>query len=375
MNPRDLVRPDKLLLKGIRTLSSLSHNLYANQKSEAKAKAELTFIGRKKMDQVQNQLYEYNLDMQSKKENLSDFNILKSAISDKNYWLNFHGIHDVEIIERVGQVLDLDRLTVRQILDTTQRPKVEVEEAYIYLSIKSILKETLGELKVEQMSFILGSNYVITFQEEKGDHFSNIRYKIKEGVGFIRKKSSDYLLSQLLDAILDNYFETIDKINEEISILEKVILKNPDENTALAIEGHKSSAQILKKSLGPYKEALLNILNGNTKLIKKENVRYFKDLTNSVVSAIEEIDSLQKTLEGLTNIYFASLSQKMNAIMKVLTTVATIFIPLTFIAGIYGMNFDHMPELHYKYGYFIIWGVMVIITIFMIIYFKRKRWI
>lgn len=375
VNPKEFVRPDKLLLKGIHSLSSLSRNLYTDQKAEAKAKAELTFIGKKKLEQVHNQLYAYNLDNYSKKENLTEFSNLTSLDKEKNHWLNFHGIHEVPIIEKVGEILQLDRLLVRYILDTTQRSKVELDDGYLFLSIKSILKVEAGELNVEHLSFILGQNFLISFQEEKADHFESIRYKIKEGVGFIRKRTIDYLLMQLLDAILDNYFETIDVINQEINTLEKVILKNPDEKTTLALETHKRSAQIIKKSLGPFKEVLLNILNEHTRLIRKENIRYYKDLVNTVTSATEEIDSTLKTLDGLTNIYFASLSQKMNEVMKVLTTVATIFIPLTFIAGIYGMNFEHMPELHYRYGYFVIWGIMLSVSIMMIIYFKRKKWI
>lgn len=375
VNPKEFKRPDKLLLKGIHTLSSLSRNLYTDQKTEAKAKAELTFIGKKKLEKVLNQLYEYNLESYNHKENMTDFSHLKLLDADKNHWLNFHGIHEVPIIEKIGEILQLDRLMVRYILDTTQRSKVELDEGYLFLSIKSILKIEAGELNVEHLSFILGPNFLISFQEEKADHFQSIRYKIQEGVGFIRKRSIDYLLMQLLDAILDNYFETIDKINKEINILEKVILKSPDEQTTLELETHKRSAQIIKKSLGPFKEVLLNILNEQTRLIRKENIRYCKDLVNSATSATEEIDNTLKTLDGLTNIYFASLSHKMNEIMKVLTTVATIFIPLTFIAGIYGMNFDYMPELHYRYGYFVIWGIMLIASILMIIYFKRKKWI
>ena len=374
VNPRDLARPDKIFLKSFNTLSSLSRNLYSNQKAEAKAKAELTFIGEKKMEKAQNQLYEYNLNRYSIKENLKEFKGLKSPDTGSNYWLNFHGIHDVPIIEKVSKVLDLERLTIRQILDTTQRPKLELDDKNLVLSIKSILKGE-EDLKVEQISFILSHNFAITFQEEVGDHFNSIRYKIKESVGYIRRRTSDYLLAQLLDAILDNYFETIEIINQEISSLEKKILKNPDEQTTLELERHKRSAQIIKKALGPFREVLSNILNTQTKLIKKDNARYFKDLVNSVTSAIEEIDNTQKTLEGLTNIYFASLSQKMNEIMKVLTTVATIFIPLTFIAGIYGMNFENMPELHYRYGYYVIWGIIIAVTIVMIIYFRRKKWI
>jgi magnesium transporter len=180
---------------------------------------------------------------------------------------------------------------------------------------------------------------------------------------------------QLLDAIVDNYFETINAINQEVSVLEKLVLKQPQQEITVALEGHKKSSQIIKKTLGSFREVLLNVLNEPSKLIAKENRRYFKDLINSTSSAIDEIDNTQKTLEGLTNIYFSALSQKMNEIMKVLTTVATIFIPLTFIAGIYGMNFSYMPELQYKYGYFTVWGIIIVLTVLMFIYFKRKKWI
>ncbi len=375
ISPNELTRPDKLLIKGIKSLSSFGHNLYTNQKTQAKAKAELTFIGEKKVDKVESQIYEYDFESYDHNDNPKDFDYLTKVHAEKKLWLNFHGLHEVSLIEQVGKILNLDRLMIRHILDTTQRPKVEVDEDHLFLSIKSILKDQEGELDVEHISFLLGKNYLISFQEEKGDHFSNIRNKITEGIGFVRKRTIDYLLVQLLDAILDNYFETIDVINHETFILEKIILKNPQEKTTLALEGHKRSVQVIKKTLGPFKEVLLNILNEQNRLIKKENIRYFKDLVNTVSSAIDEIDNTQKTLEGLTNIYFASLSQKMNEIMKVLTTVATIFIPLTFIAGIYGMNFENMPELHYKYGYFVIWGIMLFLTLLMIIYFKRKKWI
>ena len=375
MNKSNLPQPNKLIIKGLHTLSSFSRNLYTTQKTQAKTKAELTFIGEKKMEKVQCQLFEYNLSEYSLNEQFNDFEILKTSPENKNYWLNFHGIHDAKVIEDIGEKLNIDRLVIRQILDTTLRPKVEEDKDYLSLNIKSILKKESNKLHTEQISFVLGTNHVISFQEEKGDHFESIRYRIKENVGFIRKRTSDYLLVQLLDAILDNYFETIEIINQEISTLEKIILKNPDEQTVLTLETHKRSAQVIKKALGPFREVILNILNSDTKLLRKENIRYYKDLANSSTSASEEIDNTIKTLESLANIYFASLSTKMNEIMKVLTLVATIFIPLTFIAGIYGMNFDYMPELNYRYGYFAIWGVILIVTSIMLIYFKRKRWI
>ncbi len=364
---------DNLILKGLKSLDSLTFNLYSSEKSEAKANARLTFIGEQKIDDVQSQLYTYSKEEYSISKELEDYRNLDSK-ADNNYWLNYHGIHDVTLIESLGKKLNLDRLTIRQILDTTQRPKVEDFDGYLFFSVKSINKKDEGELNVEQLSFVLGNNYVLSFQEQLGDHFEGIRAKISENIGFVRKRKSDYLLTQLIDAILDNYFETLDQINHEITELEKETFKDPNSSTLLKIEGYKRSGLLLKKSLGPFKEALLNILNERTTLIRDENLKFFKDLTNSATAALEEVEGTLRTLEGLTNIYFASLSQKMNETMKVLTTVATIFIPLTFIAGIYGMNFEFMPELKYRYGYFITWGVMVIITIAMLIYFKRKRW-
>lgn len=375
MNKSKLKPSNRLIIKGLQTLSGFGRNFYTTQKNQAKTKAELTFIGEKKMENIQNQMYGYNVTGYFLKEQIKDIGELKTSKTDDNFWLNYHGIHDAKLIEEVGQQLNIDRLVIRQILDTTLRPKVEEDRDYLTLNIKSILKKEPDTLHMEQISFILGENFVISFQEEKGDHFQSIRHRITENVGFIRKRTSDYLLVQLLDAILDNYFETIEIVNQEISVLEKTLLKEPDERTIFELEAHKRSAQLIKKALGPFREVIQNIVNTETPLLRKENIRYYKDLANSSTSAMDEIESTLKTLEGLANIYFASLSHKMNEIMKMLTLVATIFIPLTFIAGIYGMNFEYMPELKYRYGYFIIWGVILSVSVLMIIFFRRKRWI
>ncbi|MCX2744127.1 magnesium/cobalt transporter CorA [Mangrovivirga sp. M17] len=375
MKSKEFLRPDKLLFKGLQSITGIGHDFYTNQKSEAKAKAELTFIGKKKVEKVDTQLYTYSLENYTEDTKFNDFFKLKELDTSENIWLNFHGLHEVPKIEKIGEIYNLERLVIRQILDTTQRPKIEIDDNYLFLNVKSPIKQENNEVIIEHMSFVMGENYLISFQEEKTDHFTSIRNKITEGVGFIRKRSIDYLLVQMLDSILDHYFITIDEINKQASTLEKEILRRPSEETTLALESMKGMAQIIKKALGPFKEVLLNILNEESGLIRKENVRYFKDLVNTASSAIDEIDSTQNKLESLTNIYFAALSQKMNEIMKVLTTVATIFIPLTFVAGIYGMNFDYMPELNLRYGYFGILGVMFIISIIMVIYFRKKKWI
>ncbi|MCB0491675.1 MAG: magnesium/cobalt transporter CorA [Cyclobacteriaceae bacterium] len=377
-----LKKPDKIILQGIKSLTHITgsitgidFNFYSKIKSEAKGKSELTFIGEKKMEEVKLQLFKYNQDQCDESEAISDFEKIEKADTSNNYWLNLHGIHDVDLMEKIGKALELERLTIRHLIDTTQRPKVDDYEDYIFFSVKSILKNDEHQLKIEQLSFVLGKNYVLSFQEEVGDHFDHIRNKLREDLGLIRKRECDFLLFQLLDAILDNYFETLDLINHEVTLVEKETLLNPKQSTLLLIEKNKKDVDKIKKSLSPFKEALTNIMKDRTHFIDKKNRKYFRDLKNSCTNAIEEANATYAALESLTNIYFSSLSQKMNETMKVLTTVATIFIPLTFIAGIYGMNFENMPELKWKYGYYFIWGIMLTVLGAMIVYFRRKKWL
>lgn len=373
---KNLTRIDKLLWTGLKSLPDIGISaLYTSKKAKSKASAQLTFIGKKKIEKVKSQLYKYNAEEIEKKESVKDFSFLSKPEDQVNYWLNFHGIHNVSTIKKVGEQVDLDRLTLRQILDTTQRPKFEHYSDYIYFAVKSISKEVAGQLTFEQLSFVLGKNYVISFQEEEGDHFQFIRTKIEDGVGFIRQRNSDYLACQLLDAIMDNYFEVIEVINKELAMVEERVFEGSDKSALIALEGTKRSTSLIKSALGPFKDALISISQVESSLIRSANVKYFKDLSNNALMAIEEVDTILKNVEGLTNIYFATQSQKMNETMKVLTTVATLFIPLTFIAGIYGMNFTNMPELDHPYGYTITWIVMIIVAVVMLIYFKVKKWL
>jgi len=371
-----IVRPDELIISGIKSLGNLSLNFYSKEKSTAKGKGEITFIGKKKLEKVGVQFYQYDQDAIEINEQVDNFEFLKSLNKDKVHWLNFHGLHEVELIQHAANAIPIYRITTRQILDTTQRPKVEDYEKYIFFSIKSILKATrTADYQVEQISFILGENYVVSFQEEKGDHFDHIRQKLIDKLGLIRERNADFLLYQLLDAILDNYYETIEEINQEVKDLEKIVLSQPSQKSIVLLEELKGNAEMIKKSLKPFQYSLRVIQNFDTNFIREESTKYYLELTNSCLGVIEEIDATINSLDSLTNIYFSALSQKMNEIMKVLTTVATIFIPLTFIAGIYGMNFENMPELKNPNGYFYTWGAMGVVLIIMIIYFKTKKWI
>ncbi len=365
-------KPDEIL-RSLRSLTGGSS--YSKLRSAAKARPELTFIGQKKVDEVKLQLFIYNEQECVEKSELDDFYKVNTEDTSHTYWLNLHGIHDTDLIERIGNCLCFERITTRQVVDTTQRPKVDDYDHYVYFSIKSVLRSPQHAFSIEQLSFVLGKNYVVSFQEERGDHFDHIRHKIREDIGVVRKRGCDFLLFQLLDAILDNYFETLEYINHEVAKIEREIISNPRQETLVLIEDSKREVGRIKKSLSPFKDALTNILKDRTQFITKRNRKYFRDLKNSCANAVEEAAATYASLESLTNIYFSSLSQKMNETIKVLTTVATIFIPLTFIVGIYGMNFDNMPELHWKYGYLGSWGVMIGVLLIMVIYFKRKKWI
>lgn len=377
-----LKNPDEVLLKSLRSLTEMTGSItginfksYSKLKSEAKGKTEFTFIGEKKVEEVKLQLFKYNESEFTETQEISDYKLVDSNDTKNNFWLNLHGIHDVALVESIADRLKLENLTVRQVIDTTQRPKMEDYEDYIFFSIKSILLDEFDRLDIEQLSFVLSKNYLISFQEKVGDHFNYIRQRMRDNLGLVRKRECDFLLFQLLDAILDNYFETLDAINQEVGFIEKQTLTNPKQSTLLLMEKNKKNVSKIKKSLAPFKEALTNILQDRTHFINVENLKYFRDLSNSCSNAIEEANATYSALESLTNIYFSSLSQKMNETMKVLTTVATIFIPLTFIVGVYGMNFENMPELKWEYGYFGVWGIMIVTLFGMIFYFKKQKWL
>ena len=365
--------PHHWLLQGLRTISSVPQSLYAEVRSTAKATAKLTFIGEQKLSEVQTQLYSYSATDCQKQSPYPGHEFWQD--DSQKHWLNFHGLHEVETISQFAETVGLERQTIRYILDTTLRPKVEDYERYLFFTVKALTNKKDGSIGQEQHSFVLGSNFVLSFQEELGDHFEGIREKMTSGAGFIRQRGTDYLLIQLLDALLDNYFEVIERLNAEVTEIDRVVFGRPDNQTLVALEMEKRSALVVRKVLLPFKEALTRVLDDPSPLIRAESIKHYREVLHSATGALEEVEAIIRTLESLTNIYYATLSQRMNETMKVLTTVATIFIPLTFIAGIYGMNFDVMPELRNPYGYYIVWGVMVALGGGMVYLFKRKRWL
>ncbi len=292
-------------------------------------------------------------------------------------WINVDGLHDVELMEEIGTHFGLHPLILEDIMNTDQRPKGEDfgDSIFVVLKMLYLEKENDEEVAAEQVSLILGSNFVISFQEREGDVFDEIRERIRSAKGRIRKMGSDYLAYSLIDAIVDNYFLALEKLGDSVEVLEDELLPNPKPETLQALQGLKRSLISLRRSVWPLRELIGALERGESALIKKPTRLYLRNVYDHTIQVIDTIESLRDTAAGILDIYLSSMSNKMNEVMKVLTIIATIFIPLTFIAGIYGMNFQQMPELKWAYSYPLLWLVMITIGVLMLLYFKRKKWL
>lgn len=315
----------------------------------------------------------YNADNYERKK-IDD--IREEDINNENYlsWINIIGIKDVDLLKKVGSLLDLHPLTLEDITNTRQRPKKEEFENYL-ITIIDILSYNGDYIHSEQVSLILTENAVITFQEAEGDNFDPIRRRIEEGKGQIRKKGADYLLYSLLDAVVDNYFKILEKNEEQLEEIDRnVISEKAGPETLELIRSLKQEVIFLRKNIFPLNNVFSSLYRMDYNLINKDTNYYLRDVYDHVVQLIDEIDVIREMLSSLVDVYLSNKSNKMNEIMKVLTIIATIFIPLTFIAGIYGMNFQYMPELDNEIAYPAVMIFMLIIAVLQLIYFRWKKW-
>lgn len=327
------------------------------------------------------QLYCYNHEsVDVYKETLTDFLTKRNPLDlsdEKIHWVNFHDISDKEQVENFLITNNYHRLTIEDIYTTVKRPKLEEYDNYLFFSIRSALPTSAESTKLnqEQLSFILGKNYLISLQEKKSDHFTEVRDRIINKKGVIRDKGSDFLLYRMLDAIVDNYFEVLEDITKVIEKLDKQVTESNDANLPKKIEFQKRKLFQLRKIVIPLRDIAMLLEAANHDFLSKENHHYFVDLRENCLGILDEIDSNKTLLEGMASLYYSIQGQKMNEIMKVLTIVSAIFIPLTFMAGIYGMNFVNIPELQFKYGYFVLMAMMVIVAGAMTYYFFQKGWL
>lgn len=292
-------------------------------------------------------------------------------------WLNYHYLANREPIEKLCEHLHIERLSVEDIYTEKKRPKLEEYANYMFFSVRSALptENNVFVLQQEQISFILGKNYLISFQQKSSEHFTDVRERIEKKRGKIRSKGADFLLFRMLDAIVDNYFEVLVDITDSIEKLEMKLIRVANSDTLKMIEFQKRKLIELRKIALPLKDVAFQLEKTQSQFINSDNHPYFADLKENCLAVLEEIDANKQILEGMANLYYAIQGQRMNEIMKVLTVVSAIFIPLTFIVGVYGMNFKYMPELEYKYGYYTIVAIMFIISISLLLLFVKRGWL
>ncbi len=291
-------------------------------------------------------------------------------------WINVDGLHDVSVVEKLGAHYGLHPLMLEDILSTGQRPKFEDYGDYAFVVLRMLtFNEQSHGIDSEQVSLILGRNVVLTFQERYGDVFDGVRNRIRNGKGRIRKMAADYLLYALIDAVVDSYFIILEKLAERIEAVEDELIECPTDATLRNIHVMKREMINLRRSIWPLREAVSALQRSETPLMERATALFIRDVYDHTVQVIDTIEGFRDMVSGMLDIYLSSISNRMNAVMKVLTIIATIFIPLTFICGIYGMNFEGMPELGWKYGYLGIWCVMIAVAVVMLLYFRKKRWL
>jgi len=290
-------------------------------------------------------------------------------------WINIDGLQDTKLLEEIGGLFGLHPLILEDILNTEQRPRAEDFGDYIFIVLKNIRTFAVREIQADQISIILGKNFVCSFQEKESALFDSIRDRLRADKGRIRKAGADYLAHHLMDAIVDQYFVVLEDMEEKIERLEDDLVRQTTPARLEEIHQLKKELIVLRKSLWPLREAIASLQRSDSPLIDGSDLIYFKDISDHIIAIIDTIDTFRDLLAGMLDIYLSAASMKMNQVMKVLTIIATIFMPLTFLAGIYGMNFEYMPELAWPWGYFFIWGLMLTIAAAMLILFRRRKWI
>jgi magnesium transporter len=342
----------------------------------------VTYIGRKESVETKLEVIDYNNESFDRYVSAHPEDAFKFENPDKITWINIDGLSNTAEIEKLGKYYELHPLLLEDIVNTNQRPKIDEYPGYVFMVVKMLYfpnnstEKSVQSLVIEHISLVMGKDYILTFQEADGDVFEGVRDRITTNKGRIRSNGSDYLLFSLLDAIIDNYFEVIDNISEKIEILEEKLLQ-PQGNDEITFEIQELKRTILRirRAVFPLREVLGRLEKLGNNHIEDKTRNYFRDLYDHVIQVSENIDIYREMTRGLMEMYMTTISNRMNEVMKVLTIIATIFIPLTFIAGVYGMNFEYIPELQWKYSYFVLWGIMILIFLLMLYYFRRKKWL
>jgi magnesium transporter len=320
------------------------------------------------------ELITYNRDSYERYTDLPIDQLLTKIRPENINWINLDGLSDKSTIEKIQSYFCLHSLLIDDIL-YDQRPKTEEYEDHLFMTMKMLYKITNPEIDYEQISFVLGKNFLLSFQQKEGDLYEGFRERIRLDQGKVRKKKSDYLLYRLIEMSVESYYNILDNIAEQIETIEVEIRENASQNTFRKVQQLKKELIFLHKALYPLREAVSRLSKAESNFIEEENSRYFSDINDHVVHLIDLLDTYRDLAAGLADFHINMQNQRLNEVIRVLTIISTIFMPLTFIVGIYGMNFDNLPELHWRYGYYEVLGVMGFITVSMIAFFKYKKWL
>lgn len=373
-NVRKVTRAVKKMSLDALSFNRKKQNAYRLSQSAGNAPGTLIYTGRNTSEPPELTLYRYNEESLDKDHGTDLREVLGKLDKNRCNWLNISAIHDTEMIRELGDFFGLHLLVQEDILNTVLSPQYEDYDDYLFLTLKMLkINEETRLIEQEHVSFILGDYFLISFQETRQDVFEPVRYRLEGHKGRIRKRNIDYLLYAVIDVIVDNYYTITEEINDHMNNLEDELINDPQHNVVQRITHQKRQIIELRKIVYPLREALRK-LNNEEELIQDHTMRFFDDVYSHVDHVISTMESQREILSGFMDLYMSTISNRMNNVMKTLTTIATIFIPLTFVAGVYGMNFEYMPELGWENGYFIALGVMFLLGIGMYIYMRMQKW-
>lgn len=334
----------------------------------------LVYTGHKTTDDVEVEVFSYDAETLDESRTNSFEKGISVHKEDRVNWVNVIGLHDIDIISKVGEKFKLHKLLLEDVLNIDQRPKSEDFGNHIFFTIKMFHQQTDAGIEYEHVSFVLCDNTIISFQEKPKDMFDLIRDRLRSSYGTMRSRKADYLFYRLIDTIVDNYYLVLDNFAERIEQLEEEVLDDPTVKTLQSLQHIRKELIYLRRSVYPLRESINAIVKSESKLFDNETEKYFRDIYDHTIHVIESLETYRDLLGGIMDLYMTSVSNRMNEIMKVLTIMSAIFIPITFIAGIYGMNFEHMPELKNEWSYPLVWVLIIAVVVGMLLYFKRKKW-
>ncbi len=334
-------------------------------------------IGERKPGRVRVRVLDYDRDHASEHEIHDIREAFRFRDTPGVSWINIDGLHDIRLIKQLGAHFGFHPLFLEDIVNTASRSKIEDFGAYIFVVLKMLYQDRDDSRKIvsEHVSLIFSERYVISFQEREGDVFDSIRQRIVSAAGRLRTQGADYLAYRLMDAIVDNYFTLVEFLGEQVDDTEETLLDRPEKETIHVIHHLKNENLFLRKSIFPLRDILNYLERGESNLVKPETRVYYRDVYDHTIQIMETLETLRDVLSGMTDIYLSSMSNRMNEVMKVLTVFASLFIPLTFLVGVYGMNFDYMPELHWRWSYPVLWLVMIGMGVSLLVFFRRKKWL